>query len=77
MAVVRLLLEEGADPELAAASGATALMMAAAMGGEEVAATLLEGGAAPNTRHAFAGTTALHFAAEVLCSTVPCRALPL
>lgn len=63
--VVKLLIEEQAFLEATGNNGATALMMASAMGNLDVVSTLLEGGANPNTRHAFGKTTALHFAAEV------------
>jgi len=64
-AAVKLLLEEGANVEARGKNGATPLMMSAAMGHLEVARALLDGGAALDMAHGFAGTTALHFAAEM------------
>ena len=63
--IVELLLEEGAFIEATGDSGATPLMMAATMGHLKVTEALLKAEANPDTKHNFAKTTALHFAAEV------------
>ena len=64
-ATVRVLLEAGAAPEGTGRAGVTPLMAASAMGHEEVVVALIEGGASINHPHAFGGTTAIHFAAEM------------
>jgi ankyrin repeat protein len=63
--IVALLLREGHDPESKGANGATPLMLAASVGHLHVMDTLLQAGAAVDGRHKFAGSTALHFAAEM------------
>ena len=64
--VVELLLRSGADVERTGRDGATALMIASSFGHAAVVSVLLTTGRARVTvPHAFAGTTALHFAAEV------------
>jgi len=62
---VRALLRGGADAERGGKTGARPLMVAAAFGHLRVVEALLEGGADPRAAHPFAGTTALHFAAEM------------
>ncbi len=56
--VVDLLLEQGANPELAGLNGANALHVAASMGHVPVIRTLIKHGANVNARHKFAGSTA-------------------
>ena len=56
--VVKLLLEEGAEPNKAGMNGATALQIAASMGHLEVMAMLLENGAMADAPHKFAKSTA-------------------
>jgi hypothetical protein len=66
VAMVRLLLTAGANAERRGYDGCTPLMIAAAFGHSEVAAVLIsQGHAEPAATHAFAGSTALHFAAEI------------
>jgi hypothetical protein len=65
-AVVRQLLAAGADVERRGYDGCTPLMIAAAFGHAHVVTVLLsEGRADASAVHAFAGSTALHFAAEI------------
>jgi ankyrin repeat protein len=64
--VVRLLLAAGADVERRGYDGCSPLMIAAAFGHSAVVSALLSDGHADASRtHAFAGSTALHFAAEI------------
>ena len=72
---VKVLLKNGANSELTGKSGATALMMASTVGCDAAVMEILEHEKGQNDeqgfydivnyRHAFAGTTALHFAAEM------------
>ena len=59
------IAQAGANIEHVGAQGATALMIAASFGHAEVVSVLIERGATVDRQHAYAGTTALHFAAEV------------
>ena len=64
--VVIALTEEGADVEAVGMHGMTALMAAAASGHTKVVQKLIKkGGAKVNRQHRFAGSTALHMAAEM------------
>ena len=63
-AVVKVLLDAGADPNTPSASGATALHLAAAAGNPDAVAALLAKGANPNAKEAEWGQTPLFFAAE-------------
>eukprot|EP01048_Picozoa_sp_COSAG05_P007294 COSAG05_NODE_511_length_9092_cov_6.078839_2_plen_440_part_00 len=63
--IVALLLREGHDPEQSGANGATPLMLAASVGHLHVIDTLVQHGAKVDARHKFAGSTAIHFAAEL------------
>jgi ankyrin repeat protein len=63
--IVGLLLREGHDAEVTGANGATALMVAASMGHLLVLDVLIQHGAKLDARHKFAGSTAIHFAAEM------------
>ena len=63
--VILWLTQAGANIEHVGSQGATALMIAASFGHTSVARVLLDHGADPDHAHAFAGTTALHFASEV------------
>ena len=49
--VAELLIEQGADTELAGINGATALHVAASMGHVDVMRALIRGGADVNARH--------------------------
>jgi uncharacterized protein len=62
-AVVKTLLEAGADTKAGSPSGTTPLMVAAASGHAEAVAVLLEHGADPNATESVRGNTALTFAA--------------
>lgn len=64
-AALSLLAAEGADLQLFARSGMNALMIAATVGHRHVIEALVRSGADVNARHRFAGTTALHMAAEL------------
>ena len=61
--VIRMLLDEGADPEMTDASSATPLHRAAARGDMAIVSLLLERGASPSQADS-AGATALHQAAS-------------
>ena len=61
----KCLLEAGATVDAAGKNGATALMIAAALGNLEIVKLLLKHGAVVDQPHAFAGDTAMHFAAEM------------
>ena len=63
--IVGLLLREGHDTEVTGANGATPLMVAASMGHLLVIDVLIQHGAQLDARHKFAGSTAIHFAAEM------------
>jgi hypothetical protein len=63
--IVALLLREGHDPESMGANGATSLMLAASVGHLHVIDTLIQHNAKVDARHKFAGSTAIHFAAEM------------
>ena len=65
-AIVRMLLNAGADPQTTSRSGATALHVASAMGHLEATQELLASAATlVDATHKFAQCTALHFAAEM------------
>ena len=62
----RLLIENEANVELAGKAGATALAIASAMGHVDVMDILIrKGNADVDSQHPFAGTTPLHWAAEM------------
>jgi hypothetical protein len=63
--VMEMLLAAGANAEHVGHQGATALMVAASFGHVDVVRTLIRHGVDVDRAHAYAGTTALHFAAEV------------
>ena len=63
--IVGLLLREGHDSEVTGANGATSLMVAASMGHLLVMDVLIQHGAQVDARHKFAGSSAVHFAAEM------------
>lgn len=60
--MTRLLLEEGADPDMEDEEGSTALRWAARCGNTEIASLLLEKGADPNLADKNDRMTALHYA---------------
>lgn len=63
---VKTLTSEGADVNLCGRHGMNAVMIAASLGRDIAIETLVESGRADvNARHKFAGTTALHMAAEL------------
>ena len=62
-ALVRLLLQNGADPNRRDTLGTTALMLAAASGNADAVTALVDAGADPNAKEAARGETALMFAA--------------
>ncbi len=62
-AVIRTLLERGADPKAASVSGTSPLMLAAAAGSVDAATVLLDAGADVNAKEAARGQTAIMFAA--------------
>ena len=62
---IKLLLEEGADPERTALHGMNAVMIASSRGHVSALYALVRGGAQLSATHKFAGTSALHMAAEL------------
>jgi ankyrin repeat protein len=59
------LISEGVDLEAVCRHGLTAVMVASTAGQTEAVTTLAESGASLRAQHRFAGTTALHMAAEL------------
>lgn len=64
-AMIKLLVDAGADPKSANAQGTTALMMAAAAGNAEAVNLLIDKGADVNARESAHGQTALMFASSL------------